>query len=182
MEFPTNPEFWSMVASIATVVGVVVVIPTAIIALRQLKEMTKARHLEAMLRVYEMIGSEAARKHRKFIYTELKSSPETLTAEEREHVEQISVAFDRIGILVASDLIPKEKLLSGHCEVIIRSWDKLEPYIKHHRKVVGNYHAKYFEALAVLAQEYHSRHSSGENLEIVNVWGNTNTPNKASRT
>jgi hypothetical protein len=182
MEFLTNPDFWSMLASIATVLGVIVVIPTAIIALRQLKEMTKARHLEAMLQVYEMIGSESARKHRKFIYTELKSAPEALTSDEREHVEQISVTFDRIGKLVASDLIPKDELLSGHCEVIIRSWNKLEPYILHHRKVIGNYHAKHFETLANLAQEYHSKHSLGENLEIVNIWSNTNTSNKAGRT
>src|ERR1051325_5220670 len=129
-----------------------------------------------------MIGSESARKHRKFIYTELKSAPEALTPDEREHVEQISVTFDRIGKLVASDLIPKEELLAGHCEVIIRSWNKLEPYIKHHRKVIGNYHAKHFETLASLAQEYYSQHSPGENLEIVNVWSNTNTPNKTGRT
>src|ERR1051325_4529892 len=79
MQFLTNSNFWSILASIATVLGFAVVSYTAIIALGQLKEMTKARHLEAMLQVYEMIGSESARKHRKFIYTELKSAPEALT-------------------------------------------------------------------------------------------------------
>lgn len=181
--FLTNPDFWSTLASIATTLGVMIVIPTAIVALRQLKEMTKARHLQAMLQVYEMIGSESARKHRKFIYTELKSAPETLTSDEREHVEQISITFDRIGILVASDLIPKDELLAGHCEVIIRTWNKLEPYIKHYRKVIGNYHAKHFETLAILAQEYHSKHSPSESLEIVDIWStNTNISNKATRT
>lgn len=182
MKFLANQDFWSMLASIATVIGVVILIPTAIVALRQLKEMTKARHLEAMLQVYEMIGSESARKHRKFIYTELKSTPEELTSNEREHVEQISVTFDRIGKLVASDLIPKDELFAGHCEVIIRSWNKLEPYIKHHRGMIGRHHAKHFEALAILAEEYYSKHFPGEQLEIVNVWADTNKSSRADNT
>src|SRR5918912_4022586 len=126
MQALTDPNLWSTLASVATVIGVSVVIPTAVIALRQLKEMTKARHLEAMLKVYEMIGSESARKQRKFIYTELTSAPEALTSDERDQVEQVCVAFDRIGILVRSDLIPKDELFAGHCEVIIRTWRKLE--------------------------------------------------------
>lgn len=182
MQTLTDPNLWSTLASIATVIGVGFVIPTAVVALRQLKEMTKARHLEAMLKVYEMIGSESARKQRKFIYTELKSTPEELTFDEREQVEQICVAFDRIGILVGSDLIPKDELFAGHGQVIIRTWTKLEPYIKHHRKMIGNYHAKHFEALAALAQEYHSEHSPDENLEIVNVWETTNPSSGARRT
>jgi hypothetical protein len=153
----------------ATVLGFAVVSYTAIIALGQLKEMTKARHLEAMIQVYEMIGSESSRKHRRFIYTELKSVPEKITSDEREHVEQVSVTFDRIGKLVESDLIPKDELLASHCEVIIRSWNKLEPYIRHHRKLTGGRHANHFERLTMIAQEYHSKHFPGENLEIISL-------------
>jgi hypothetical protein len=175
VKFLTDPIFWSTLASIATVLGVVFVISAAMVALRQLKEMTKARHLEAMLQVYEMIGSEAARKNRRFIYTELKSAPEELTFEERELVEKVIVVYERIGKLVESDLVPRDELLEGHCEVILRSWKKLEPYIRHYRKVSSGRHAKHFETLARVAQEYHSKHFPDVNLEIVNVWSNSNT-------
>ncbi|MFZ2361603.1 MAG: hypothetical protein WA040_19845 [Anaerolineae bacterium] len=170
MQFLADPDFWSTLSSAATILGFAVVIYTAVVALGQLKEMTRARHLEAMLQVYEMIGSEEARKHRRFIYTELESKPEELTPSERKHVEQVSVTFDRIGKLVESGLIPRDELLESHCEVIIRSWKKLEPYILYHRHIVGGRHAQYFEHLAATAQEYHSRHFPGQALNIVDLW------------
>jgi peroxiredoxin family protein len=70
MRFLADPDFWNILSSVATVLGFAVVIYTTVVALGQLKEMTRARHLEAMLQVYEMIGSEEARKHRKYVYTE----------------------------------------------------------------------------------------------------------------
>ena len=159
-------------SSVATVVGVAVVVYTAVVALNQLKEMTKARHLEALLRVYDMIGSETARKQRRIIYTELKSAPEALTHEERELVEHVTITFERIGKLVESDLVPMNELFEGHCEVIIRTWNKLERHIRHYRTLAGGRHAKHFERLAKLAKEYHLAHFPEENLEIVNVWSN----------
>ena len=173
MQFLANPEFWSILSSVATILGFVIVIYAAVVALGQLKEMTRARHLEAMLQVYEMIGSEEARKHRKFIYTELKSKPEELTPSEREHVEQVSVTFDRIGKLIESGLVPRDELLESHCEVIIRSWRRLEPYILYHRRVVGGRHGQHFEHLAATAQEYHSRHFPGQTLNVVDLWSGT---------
>jgi hypothetical protein len=167
-EFLTNPVFWSTLASIATVLGVAVVIPAAIIALWQLIEMRKARHLEAMLQVYEMFGSKASRKERRFIYNELNySSPEAFTSEELEIVEHVSVTFERIGKLVESDLVPANELLEGHCEVIIRSWNRLKPYIKHRRDKGDGRYGKHFETLVDLALKYHSKHFPDENLEIV---------------
>ena len=149
------------------------VVYAAVVALGQLREMTKARHLEALLRVYDMIGSEPARKQRRIIYTELNSEPESLTHEEHELVEQVTIAFERIGKLVESDLVPMNELFEGHCEVIIRTWKRLEPYVRHHRTLAGGRYAKHFERIAKLAQEYHLDHFPQENLEIVDVWSNT---------
>src|SRR5256885_13103464 len=109
MYFLITQEFWSVLSSVATVVGAGVVVYAAIVALGQLKEMTKARHLEALLRVYDMIGSELARKQRRIIYTELRSEPEHLTSDERELVEQVTIMFERIGKLVESDLVPRDE-------------------------------------------------------------------------
>ncbi len=182
MQLLMKPEFWSIVSSVGTVVGVAVVIYAAIVALGQLKEMTKARHLEALLRVYDMIGSEPARKQRRIVYTELKSEPENLTSDERELVEQVTVMFERIGKLVESDLVPRNELFEGHCEVILRTWTKLEPYIRHHRSLAGGRHAQHFERLAVLAEEYRLEHFPEETLEIVNMWSNPQTLSRQGRT
>ncbi len=180
MNILANPKFWSTLASIATVLGFVVVIWTAIMALNQLKEMTRTRHLEAMLRVYDLIGSQEARRHRRFIYTKLKSSPDKLTAEEREHVEQVSIEFDQIGKLVESGLVPQNELFDSHCEVVIRLWTKLESYILHHQKLIGGRHVPHFQKLAQSAQEYYEKHHKENCIRIVGV-GREEAPNRIAR-
>lgn len=177
---PDQPRVWSILASISTILGFAVLIWAAIVALSQLKEMTKARHLDAMMQVHEMLASVEARNHRKYIYTKLKSNPEKLTAKEREHVEQVSVAFDRIGNLVEYGLVPRDVLFDSHCEVIIRIWQKLEPYILHHRQMIGGRHVEHFEKLAVAAQKYHSKHFPGQVLNTIDLSSKTVKPKDKS--
>jgi hypothetical protein len=45
MRFLADPDFWNILSSVATVLGFAVVIYTTVVALGQLKEMTRARHL-----------------------------------------------------------------------------------------------------------------------------------------
>jgi hypothetical protein len=175
MQFLTNPDFWSILASISTVLGSIVVIWAAIVALGQLKEMTQTRHLEAMIQVYDLIGSKEARGHRRFIYTKLKSKPEKLTTEEWGIVEDVSVTFDRIGNLVEHGLIPKGELYDGHCSVIAKLWIKLEPYIMYRRQLLGTRFVEHFEKLALDAREYYSEHFPGQTLSIVDDWPNIAT-------
>jgi Domain of unknown function (DUF4760) len=153
-----SQNFWSSIASIATIIGVGVVIYAAFLAVNQLKEMTKARHLEAMLRVYEMIGSEEARSSRRFIYSELKSKPEAITPEERDKIEEVSTMLDRVGSLVSAGLVPADLLFGSHCEMIIVSWERLEPYILYRRRHLDGTYASHFEQLASAARKYQSIH------------------------
>lgn len=180
MQILTNPEFWSILASISTILGFAILIWAAIVALNQLKEMTKARHLDAMLQVHEMLASAEARNHRKYIYIKLKSKPDKLSAEEREHIEQVSVTFDRIGNLVEYGLVPKDILFDSHCEVIIRAWQKLEPYIMHHRQLIGGRHVEHFEKLAAEARDYQSKHFPRQMLNTVDLWAKTVKPKDKS--
>jgi hypothetical protein len=149
-----SQNFWSGAASVATIIGASVVIYAAVVAVGQLKEMTKARHLEAMLRVYDMIGSPEARASRRFIYGELRSAPGRVTAEERENIEEVSVMLDRIGALVSAGLVPRDVLFASHREMIIRSWEKLAPYVTYNRLHRYPSFASHFEKLASLARNY----------------------------
>ena len=166
MDLLANTTFWNIVASVAVVIQSLVVVCGIILAVNQLKEMTKTRHLEAMLRVYDMIGSPEARKQRRFIYAELKSKPGKLTSEEQEIMEQVSVTLDRIGKLAESGLMPQDDLLEGHYEVFIRTWKKLEPYIRHHRQIAGNRWVQHFEKFAKIAEDYRLKHYPDANLGI----------------
>lgn len=149
-----SQSFWSSAASIATIIGAGVVIYAAVVAVGQLKETTKTRHLEAMLRVYDMIASPGARASRRFIYSELKSAPGKVTSEEREKIEEVSVMFDRVGALVSAGLVPEDLLFASHREMIIRSWDKLAPYVEYSRLHRYPSFATYFELLASMARNH----------------------------
>ena len=157
-------------SSIATVATAAIAIVAAMFALVQVREMTRTRHLEAMLRVFEMLGAEDARKQRRFIYTQLKSSPNGLSAEEQWVVEQVTVTFDRLGRLVQMGLVPREELFQGHCEVVIRAWIRLKPYVYYHRSRVGGRHGHNFEELAKSAQEYFSANFPGQELKVIDAW------------
>ena len=174
MSFVASPDFWSVLASVATVFGFAVVIWASIIAVRQLKESTRTRHLEAMLQVYQMIGNEDARSSRRLVYN-LDAEPGQLTAEQRDCVEKVTVSFDRIGFLVKSGLVPKDHFFESHCEVVIRSWRKLEPYIDHHIQKVGGRHAHHFRFLAQEAEKYHAAHFP-EGLRTVDIWKQPKEP------
>ncbi len=151
-------DFWGNFASIATIIGAAVVIYAAFVAVSQLREMTKARHLEAMLRVYDMIGSEKARSSRRFIYSELRSKPDAVTPEERENIEYVSVTLDQVGALVSAGLVPSDQLFGSHCEMITKSWDRLTPYILYRRRHLDRTFAINFEKLANSARAYQSAH------------------------
>ena len=160
--------FWSVAASAATIIGAAVVIYAAVVAVGQLKEMTKTRHLEAMLRVYDMIASPEARASRRFIYSELRSAPGRVTAAEREKIEEVSVMLDRVGALVSDGLVPKDLLFASHREMIIRSWEKLAPYVRHNRLHRYPSFAIYFEKLADMARNHQAAIPNEAVLEAPN--------------
>lgn len=157
---PGGCRYWevlrllSNIASIATTGGVLVVIYAAYVAVGQLREMTRARNLEAMLRVYEIIGTESARSSRRFIHGELASKPESITPEERDHIENVAVALDQVGALVEAGLVPIGPLFSSHGEMICRSREKLAPHVRQRRQTIDATFAAHFEQLADSALHY----------------------------
>lgn len=155
---------WSAVSSAATVTGAVVVVYAAIVAVRQLKEMTRTRYLEAMLRVYELISSDDARDTRRYIYSELRSTPDALTLEEQRQVEKASVLLDRVGSLVAAGLVPADLVLSSHSTMIANLWDRLEPYIRFHRSQRYESYVRYFEELAIAAKSFQAKGYSNQSV------------------
>jgi hypothetical protein len=160
-------ETWTALSSLAAIFGLAVVTYAAVVALRQLREMTRTRHLEAMLRVYEQIGNDAARSDRRYIYNKLTSAPERVSDQDREHIERVTVLLDRIGKLVLDGLVPEYDFFDTHAETVIRCWRVLQPHVHDHRKVTGGRHGHYFEELTNEAEEYWKAMCPGLTINIV---------------
>lgn len=162
-----NVHFWDAVTAIAAVISLIVVAYGVTVALRQLKELTRNRHLEAMLRVYELIGSDQARESRRFLYSHLESDPQHVDDNAWMHVDRVATLFDRIGSLAKANLIPIGELLDSHGDVLIRSWTAVEPYVNHRRRLTGARHVQNFEWLSALARNHRMKTGDSAELKIV---------------
>ena len=152
-----DATFWSAVSAIGSVLALLFVAVASWIALRQFKELVRTRHLDGILRVYDLIGSQDARAARRFVFTQLQSAPGQLTDSERENVEYIAVTMDRVGFLTINGLIPEKELLESHCEVFFRTWDKVGPHITWREQATGDRYAPHYRALAERARKYYEQ-------------------------
>ena len=162
-------ELLEAIAAIVTIIGFIILIFTIIIALRQFKEMIKSRHLEALIKVYELIGSESARMDRFYIFNKLNPAPDKISMDGWLYIQRVSTTFDKIGMLVKAGLIPQKELFESHYETIVRSWIKLEPYIEYYRDNIGGRHVHNFQELARKAKIYHTNNFPEEDLSPVNI-------------
>ncbi|MGH1363318.1 MAG: DUF4760 domain-containing protein [Calditrichia bacterium] len=133
-------------SAIAQIISSTVVIISILVALRTLSEMKNARYLEAMLRIYDMIGSKEARTDRKYVCNKLPNNPGKLKAKDWEIVNRISTQLDRIANLVHHKLVPEKYLLHTHRHLFIKMWEQLEEHIVYCRcKEGAENHVKKFE-------------------------------------
>jgi len=142
-----NPDSWTVIASIAAIIQAVVVIIAVIIALIQLNQGTRARSLDAFLAISQDLRNENIVEARRWIFTKLKNT-RNLTNRQKTKVEALCVIFDKIGVLVKHGLIPKDVAFSMYFDVVLRTWNRVESFIKEERERRKNdLWMMYFEAL-----------------------------------
>jgi hypothetical protein len=144
---------WIIAGVLAAISQTLIIAIAALVAVRQLRETSRQRKFDALLRVYRTIGSSDARENRRAIYEELPNSPEKLTPEQWRLVGDVAVMFDHIGALAKFALIDEKELLETHGPMIARLWSRLEPYIQYERARLGPGRVAAFEALAKRSQE-----------------------------
>jgi hypothetical protein len=152
-----SPQAYRIAADISTIVACVVFVVTLLVTWRRVTEATKSRHLEGMLRVLDILGSEEARSERRSLYLKYnrgKLDPATLQDEERRLSERVCIPFDRVGVLVDAHLVPEDDILKYHYDIILRSWSILEPLVKDYQCRLGRQYYGCFAELAQKAQKY----------------------------
>ncbi|MFG1812395.1 hypothetical protein ACGFIF_01400 [Kribbella sp. NPDC049174] len=161
-----DPVLWSAIAALSAVMGLVVVAVAAAIALSQLRELVRARHLDAMFRVYELIGSDAARRARRYVYAELTAAPADASAVDRENVETVCITYDRVGALIAANLVPEREVMASQSKVILRTWNSVEPYVNFREAEFGIPFAPHYRELAERASRYEKARPSSSRAAL----------------
>ncbi len=137
------------------------IIISATFAWRQLRIMEYSNLLPMITDVFAKFGTATFRQHREYIISKLwleYPSEEfgftKLPDQIRDHVYAVALFFNTVGILVANGMIDGLAASSYMGGSVIKTWERLEPHIRHERKIRPdeNYMAHY-EHLACLVRE-----------------------------
>ena len=130
------------------------------IAWFQVREATKSRYLEALVRMFDDFGSRDAYFDADNVLG-LPQRIEDYTPDELELATWVTRVNEKIAFLVESGMMPAEFVIPLYSRRILWTWDALQPFIKNERRLRdtdGAYRmggdGRYFEKLADRALRY----------------------------
>jgi hypothetical protein len=150
---------WDAISAISTLVGAIVVSVTAVFLYYQLKEMTAARWVEAVPKVFDMlINNDDTSRARRYIRTHDLPSPGQASPEVYEQMWKVWVSFDNLGVMISFKMLPAHLPLEMFYSTVIECWEKLEPHIMHERSKRTQRYQVFFEDLYHRSIEYRDRY------------------------
>jgi len=152
--FGVSTSLWAMVEALSTAVAAAAVLSGAFVAYRELSELASTRHMEVADRLFEELNSPQNIAARRWVFQELPDDPEeglrTLDSEAQEHVKRVLNSLDRVAFLTQAGWIPDDLVMPWMHPMIAKSWEKLEPYVRHEQKRRNEPY--YYEHAAALAE------------------------------
>jgi len=159
-------ESWSDAGGLISAAAMLVAVIAALVAVWQLREMNRARRLEALSRVFELLSSDEARNDRALLYSTVDSAEGKISDEQAGAAERVCVSFDKIGSWVQLGLVPEFDLLRHHSEVIERSWLAAAKYTRSHQAAFGGERGLSFKWLAQRATTYRTKFNPHSSIHL----------------
>jgi len=146
--------FWPMLEALSTAVTAAAVLGGGIVAYRELDELSNARHLDVADRLFQELNSPENVEARRWVYLNLPDDPEQglvmLKPNGRESVKRVLNSLDRVAFLTQARWIPEETILPWMSLMVVKSWEKLAPYVEYERARRGE--PDYYQAVSGLAR------------------------------
>ena len=130
---------------------------------RSLRQNERGLRFQVYYNVLEMI--EKHRPERHLIDEKLKDSVpfERLSDDEKERLNYLARAYDKLGILIKYGVVPLEFALDFYGRPLVVAWKYLESHVRDVRTIrQQSGHMKKFELLAIEAQKYREENFPGE--------------------
>ncbi|MCO6450203.1 MAG: DUF4760 domain-containing protein [Caldilineales bacterium] len=167
-------DFWVMAEALATLFAAAAVIGAGYLAFQELRAQASLRHIDVADKLFAELNSPANVDSRRWIYQDLPEfSPaavEGLSEEGREHVKRVLNSLDRVAFLSQGDWIPDEMIMPWMSFMVVKSWDRLAPYVEFERQRRGD--ATYYEMVDELAGRCREwRQAQGLKAEFTQVDG-----------
>jgi hypothetical protein len=140
--------------TLETAISATAVLGAGFIAYRELSEVAKSRYIDVADRLFEELNSPENTEARKAIYYNLKAAPDIskvkLSAETRKAMRRVLNSLDRVAFLTQEGWIPEDLVMPWMHPMIVKSWEKLEPYVLYQRERRNEPY--YFEQAEELAE------------------------------
>ena len=148
---------WLMVGSLATVTQAATFLVAAAFAYRQLKEVAQSRSGDSLARVLDQLTTPPLKEQIAWVLSKDFPREGREKRADLDRMNQVSYAYNRVGLFVRHKLIPKQIVLDMWCVEIVNCWDRLRPFIERQRKE-RNFQGfqNQFEELYKLACDYES--------------------------
>jgi hypothetical protein len=128
-----------LIEALSTALATAAVFGAGFIAYQQLRETSKTRYMEVADRLFVELNSEKNIEARRIVYQQLTDgnakSKEKLNEQEKEAIKTVLNSLDRVAFLTQSGWIPDDLVMPWMHPMIAKSWEKLEPYVLHERKL-----------------------------------------------
>jgi hypothetical protein len=144
-------SLWAMIESLFTAIAVVVAVVGAILVYT---DTARDRHRDVADRLFQEMNSDASIEARRAIYQELPEYSEQaandLAVQMREAIKRTLNSLDRAGFMIQSGWIPEQVILPWISPMVVKVWNKLEPYVEH--EVQRRQEPDYYRAARRLAR------------------------------
>lgn len=125
------------------------------VAYLEYKRSDKKHRTDMVMDILGVVGSKEQRQFRKVVYDAAKAGKtrDGLTEKEMEAFEEVSVAFDRIGMYALHDSSFRGVAIDHHYDILIRTWNASSEWVDHHVKDFGGTHYRFYRRLVDEAKQ-----------------------------
>jgi hypothetical protein len=161
---------WEALNAVSGTVSTAVVLIGTLVALRQLREVLQARHLQAVLGMMQQLESRSVRATRRFLglhrehlariclgnnwTTELDDAIQQLSSG-RIDIEKIRddlAILEYVALLALHGMIPVSMASTYFLPIVVNAWADIAPIVQAQRRTMGSrIYLQHFECLYILA-------------------------------
>lgn len=158
-----STDFWAMIGALSTAVAAAAVLGAGFVAYRELSEVASSRHMDVANRLFEELNSLENIEARRWVFQNLPENPieglRSMDAEGRAAMKKVLNSLDHVAFLTQAGWIPEELVMPWMHPMIAKSWEKLEPYVKHERMRRNEpYYYQYAGELAERCRTWRTKH------------------------
>ena len=145
---------WVTVQAVSAVIATIVVILTALYAKSQLSEASRARYVQVLDKIHDILGDPKAMAARQAVLKLPDNFDiESLTDDQKANIEIVTRSFDKAGFYLKCKLIPLNYVLPEYPGALWH-WKKLRHYVEKQRKTEGYEARIFFEYMARQTEEF----------------------------